>query len=118
MKKSLRQNVFSYAYLAGQNVLLKVRNTSAINMGPIRYDTVLSGLGIFFCANEFEPFPQVSVVIWVELTQEEQHGQVVEEVELILVQLFWLLLVTLVLILFPWFKMKVKMDQLMLDQEH
>ena len=40
MKKSLRQNVFSYAYLAGQNVLLKVRNTSAINMGPIRYDTI------------------------------------------------------------------------------
>ena len=39
MKKPLRQNVFSYAYLAGQNVLLKVRNTSAINMGPIRYDT-------------------------------------------------------------------------------
>ena len=67
MKKPLRQNVFSYAYLAGQNVLLKVRNTSAINMGPIRYDTVLSGLGqFFFGANEFEPFPQVSVVIWVE----------------------------------------------------
>ena len=38
-KKPLRQNVFSYAYLTGQNVLLKVRNTSAINMGPIRYDT-------------------------------------------------------------------------------
>ena len=38
-KKPLRQNVFSYAYLAGQNVLLKVCNTSAINMGPIRYDT-------------------------------------------------------------------------------
>ena len=42
MKKPLRQNVFSYAYLAGQNVLLKVRNTSAINMGPIRYDTLNS----------------------------------------------------------------------------
>ena len=39
MKKPLRQNVFSYAYLTGQNVLLKVRNTSAINMGPIQYDT-------------------------------------------------------------------------------
>ena len=51
MKKPLRQNVFSYAYLAGQNVLLKVRNTSAINMGPIQYDTVLSGLGNFVPMN-------------------------------------------------------------------
>ena len=41
-KKPLRQNVFSYAYLAGQNVLLKVRNTSAINMGPIWYDTIFA----------------------------------------------------------------------------
>ena len=55
MKKPLRQNVFSYAYLAGQNVLLKVRNTSAINMGPIRYDTVLSGLGNFVPMN-LSPF--------------------------------------------------------------
>ena len=53
MKKPLRQNVFSYAYLAGQNVLLKVRNillkvrnTSAINMGPNQYDTLID-----ICAN-------------------------------------------------------------------
>ena len=34
-----KRQVFSYAYLAGQNVLRKVRNTSAINMGPLQYDT-------------------------------------------------------------------------------
>ena len=48
MKKPLRQNVFSYAYLAGQNVLLKVRNTSAINMRPIWYDTSVLLNGAFW----------------------------------------------------------------------
>ena len=35
----MRQNVLSYAYLAGRNVPLKVHNTSAKNMWPRRYDT-------------------------------------------------------------------------------